>query len=707
MADGEGLEQGLVQDLLDQTLTEAVETLGASSGAIVLLEHGGEVLSLEVTAGIPPEFFSPLRHMRLATATPDPVLEAVRERHLVWVSSSEDLARRYPHVALLLPYPRAHAIVPIATGHTAWGALAVLMSPERSPELSACERRTLTTASGRIATVLQQAADAGAPLRPAYEPRYIPLTSSASANPPAAYLSRLPDGACCLDPHGRITFIDATAADLLGESIPHLLGTRLREALPWLDNPAYEHRLQDSVISQRPTSFTAVRPPDRHLLFQLYPDRTGLSVRINATDGSRPAKAPTDGGAGLDRLNTMRHLVRLAGALAQAATVRDIVELVADHLLVPFRAQGFLLLIPEAGRVHVIGHRGFAPEVVDSLDHTPLTANTPSVLGLTAGVPSFFASREEFRAAYPVSPAIDGGLAAWAFLPLIASKHPLGTCVLGYQQPHRFTSDERTILTTLGALIAQALDRARRYDAEHQLAHGLQARLLPYTLPEIPGLDVAARYLPASHGVDIGGDFYDLIRLTTTEAAAVIGDVQGHNVSAAGLMGQVRTAVHAYAVAGATPGEILARTNRLLTDLDPDLLTSCLYAHLDLAHHNTQLATAGHHPPFLRHPDLHTEILDIPPGPLLGVDPSASYPTTEVALPPTTVLALYTDGLIETPGTDHDTNITKLATVLSHAGHTLDNIADALLDQAHPSGNQGDDTALLLLRVRPTPRAPS
>ncbi|ARF81812.1 SpoIIE family protein phosphatase [Kitasatospora aureofaciens] len=698
MADGEDLEQGGVQDLLDQTLTGAVGSLGASSGAIVLLERGGEVLSLEVTAGIPPEFFSPLRHMRLATATPDPVLEAVRERHLVWISSSEDLARRYPHVALFLPYPRAHAIVPIASGHTAWGALAVLMPPERSPELSACERRTLTAASDRIAQVLHDAADAGHPLRPAPEPRFITLTNPASANPPAAFLSRLPDGACSLDPNGRITFVDPTAADLLGASIPHLLGTRLREALPWLDDPAYEHRLQDAAISQLPTSFTAVRPPDRRLLFQLYPDRTGLSVRISATDNAPPATAPTDGGAGPDRLDAMRHLVRLAGTLAEAATVRDIVDLVADHLMVPFRAQGFLLLVPEAGRVHVVGHCGFAPELLDSLNHTPLTANTPSVLGLTAGIPSFFPTRDEFHAAYPASPAIDGGMAAWAFLPLIVSGHPIGTCVLGYQQPHPFTSDERTLLTSLGALIAQALGRARQYDAEHQLAHGLQARLLPHTLPKIPGLDVAARYLPASHGVDIGGDFYDLIRLTTTEAAAVIGDVQGHNVSAAGLMGQVRTAVHAYAIAGATPGEVLARTNRLLTDLDPDLLTSCLYAHLDLAHHSTRLATAGHHPPLLRRPDLHTEILDVPPGPLLGVDPAASYPTTEVALPPATVLALYTDGLIETPGTDHDTNITELVTALSHAGHTLDGIADALLDRAHPSGNQGDDTALLLLR---------
>ncbi|MFF3689772.1 PP2C family protein-serine/threonine phosphatase [Streptomyces sp. NPDC002187] len=124
--------------------------------------------------------------------------------------------------------------------------------------------------------------------------------------------------------------------------------------------------------------------------------------------------------------------------------------------------------------------------------------------------------------------------------------------------------------------------------------------------------------------MDIGGDFYDLIRLSENEVAAVIGDVQGHNVTAAGFMGQVRTAIHAYAVAGAPPGEVLRRTNLLIADLDPDLLTSCLYAHIDLTGHSAQLATAGHRQPLLRNPDLHTRVLDVPPGPLLGADPRAS-----------------------------------------------------------------------------------
>ncbi|MPY46452.1 serine/threonine-protein phosphatase, partial [Streptomyces phyllanthi] len=108
--------------------------------------------------------------------------------------------------------------------------------------------------------------------------------------------------------------------------------------------------------------------------------------------------------------------------------------------------------------------------------------------------------------------------------------------------------------------------------------------------------------------------------------------------------------------------------------------------------------------PLMRHPDLRTEILPVPPGPLLGADTTAAYPTTDVTLTPGTVLAFYTDGLIEAPGTHHDHNLTALVEALSHAGHQLQDIADTLIDQAQPPGNRTDDTALLLLHIEPRPR---
>ncbi|MYS76596.1 SpoIIE family protein phosphatase, partial [Streptomyces sp. SID5926] len=337
------------------------------------------------------------------------------------------------------------------------------------------------------------------------------------------------------------------------------------------------------------------------------------------------------------------------------------------------------------------------PELLRRFDGAPLTTAIPGADVMATGVPGFWTTFEELHHAYPAMTHEDG-MAAWALLPLIASGRPIGSLLLSYRRPHVFPPGERAALTSLAGLVGQALDRARLYDAKHHLAHRLQSALLPHTLPDVPGLNVAARYLPAARGLGIGGDFYDVIRLDEHTASVTIGDVQGHNVDAAALMGQVRTAVHANATVGAPPGDVLARTNRLLTDLDPGLFTSCAYVHLDLATHRACVALAGHPPPLVRHADGRVETLRVPPGLLLGIEPDTVYPSLEFPLPPDSVLVLYTDGLVEAPGVDLDDAIAALAGLVEH-GHPgdLDAMADILIRHAP---TPGDDIALVLVGPR-------
>jgi serine phosphatase RsbU (regulator of sigma subunit) len=313
-------------------------------------------------------------------------------------------------------------------------------------------------------------------------------------------------------------------------------------------------------------------------------------------------------------------------------------------------------------------------------------------------------SERQMRERFPDRPPVRDGMAAWAYLPLIASGRAVGTCVLGYPEPHRFGADERALLTSLGGLIAQALERARLYDAKHRLAHGLQSALLPRTLPELPGLEAAARYLAGTEGMDIGGDFYDLLRVGD-RPAAVIGDVQGHNVTAAGLMGQVRTAVRAYSAVGQSPGQVMECTNRLLVDLDVDLLASCLYLHLDPDGQRAMAAGAGHPHPLLRDPGGRVRTLDLAQGPLLGIDAEAVYRTVEFPFPSGSLLMLYTDGLVECPGTDVDAELAALADHLSAVGELpLDRVADGVLALTAERRQRTDDIALLLLRSLAPPR---
>jgi serine phosphatase RsbU (regulator of sigma subunit)/PAS domain-containing protein len=694
-----GMERGdFGRQLLDQVFGDLLREVGAHVGGVYLLDGDEQVLALEVMSGVPPEVAELWARLRMGV--PLPVTDAVRQRAMIWIGSESEMAGRYPRAALVLPYPLALAAAPIHSPRAVWGAVLLLWPSSRPDALSSYERERVGAACDRLARLLELADGAGQRMLPGPRPRSLPqppaLPEGHAPDAGAALLvDRLPGGTCALDREGRVTYVNSSAVDLLGLSADGLLGARLWEVLPWLRDPVSEDRYRAALISQEATSFSALRPPDQQLAFELHPDATGISVRITHTAAVvQPAPA-----AGLSRTGTLYHLMHLAGALTEAVSVRDVVDLVADHIMPAYDAQALALLVAEEGRLRIAGSHGYSLAVRERFDNTPLTASTPATQALTSGTPSFFTSRRQMEDAFPEAAGLATN-AAWAFLPLIASGRPVGCWLTAYTEPHHFTAEERASLTSLSGLVAQALDRARTYDRQNQIAWGLQSALLPHTLPTISGLEVAARYLPATHGMDIGGDFYDLIRLTDRTAAAVIGDVQGHNVTAAALMGQVRTAVHAHATGGATPDQTLSRTNRLLADLAPELFTSCLYVHLDLTQHRACLANAGHPPPLLRHPDGHTDILRPEPGLLLGIASHTSYPTLDISLPPEALLVLYTDGLIEAPGTDLDHTLTDLARHLTRTpARSLDHIADGILQHARQhTGEHTDDIALLLIR---------
>ncbi|CAL9655297.1 hypothetical protein SUDANB15_06742 [Streptomyces sp. enrichment culture] len=683
---------------MDTAMAAVVRETGAFGGLLYVLPPGDNALWLVVVAGAPYEIAAPWR--RVALTDPMPVADAVRERRLVWIAGQEEMARHYPRPALVLPYDFALSAAPVTSSAAVRGGLVLLWPGGRPPQLSTGERDAIETGCRRLGTLLQQAADRGDPLPPPGRPRTLSPSAGRLVPPDeaaavAAFVDRLPGGSCALGANGRVTFVTPAAADLLGADPADLVGALPWEALPWMDVPQVEDRYRAAMVSRRPQAFTVLRPPDVWLSFELYPDPSGISVRITGADPSEGPPAPSSvPAAGPSRAIMLYHLMHLAATLTEAVGVQDVVDQAADQLLPALGAQGMVLMTAEDGRLKIHGHRGYSAGLMNRFDGVPLNLDIPAVRVLTTGVPGFFTSFADLHHDYP-SAVHEDGMASWAVLPLIASGHPIGSLLVSYRRPRAFPPGERAVLTSLAGLVGQALDRARLYDRKHDLAHRLQSALLPRSLPHVPGLQVAARYLPAARGLGIGGDFYDLIRLDEHTAAAAIGDVQGHNVDAAALMGQVRTAVHAHAAVGAPPDHVLAGTNRLLTDLDPGLFTSCLYIHLDLARRRACLATAGHPPPLLRHADGRTELLRVPPGLLLGIAPDTPYPTLEFPLPPGCVLVLYTDGLVEAPGVDFDDATATLAGLVEHAEPTdLDAMADTLIRHAP---NPGDDIALLLL----------
>ncbi|MET7981803.1 SpoIIE family protein phosphatase [Streptomyces sp. NPDC005281] len=685
---------------LEEALTVAVRRTGASGGGIYVVDETRQLLGLKVACGLPGDIAVSWRQVPVTASVP--VCDAFREDRVVWVGSQEEMALSYPQTAAALPYRFTLAAAPLAGRSRCWGALFLIWPAGHSGRASPREKGNFAALGRRVARVLDEA---GRTFVPPDEPHMISLDGaseafSLSAHAPADLMERLPEGFVALDLEGRITFLTSRAASLLGRRVSHLLGTRPWQSLPWMDQVLVEDHYRTAVMSREPVGFTVLRPPDTWLDIDLHPDSSGISVRIKPR-GSRPGEAPgavvpAAAASPAASVGRLYQLVHLAAALTDVVGVQDVVDLIAVQILPAFGADGMVLSAADAGRLKIVGHHGYDPQTIERLDGLPVnTRLTPAGEALISGNPLFFADPDELARGYPAAPRISDKQ-AWAFLPLISDARPVGCCILTYARPHAFTADDRAVLTSLGGLVAQALDRARLYDAKHALAHTLQRALLPRGLPTVRGLEVAARYLPAGHGMDVGGDFYDLIRLDHATAAAVIGDVQGHNIAAAALMGQVRTAVHA--TAGARPDEVLARTNRVLADLEPDLLVSCLYAHIDLARRQVSLASAGHVPPLLHRPGQRPEVLEIEPGPLLGIGVELPYPITTVEMTPGTTLALYTDGLVEVPGTDLDRMTSGLAQLLAD-GSRPERLVDKLIHHSWPQGIPTDDIAVLLLKA--------
>ncbi|PNG19314.1 SpoIIE family protein phosphatase [Streptomyces cahuitamycinicus] len=390
---------------------------------------------------------------------------------------------------------------------------------------------------------------------------------------------------------------------------------------------------------------------------------------------------------------------RLATALATAVTVRDVGKAVVAALRRPLRADRIALAELESERLVVTVLDPPEPEAWPELWRSEWRTEWPDAP--VRAMPTLAAALREGRARiWPAGSPLERALAevgpgGLAVLPLPAGNRMAGACLIGWDTPHDFGTDERALLTACAGLAGQALVRARAFDAEHELVGMLQRQLLPRSLPRLPGAVAVARYLPSTAGLELGGDWYDVIPLPDNHVALVIGDVQGHSAGAATLMGQMRTALRAYAVEGHPPDVVVAHSNRLLVDMESDLFATCCYVDVDLEEGSAWCVRAGHLPPVLRYPDGRTEIAEAEGGPPLGVVARADFPMSPLRLPPGTVIALVTDGLVETPGSDIDDGMDHLAEQLAGAAPTdLGLVADALLGNAPRS----DDVALLLLR---------
>lgn len=420
-------------------------------------------------------------------------------------------------------------------------------------------------------------------------------------------------------------------------------------------------------------------------------------------------------------------------ALAEAHSTAEVLRVAAGLSMPGFSPDGLAVFGIEGDRISVIGHHGHRQGDLAPFVDMPLDTDYPAAEVVRTGRAVYLPTPEDYRRRYPATWPLAAAFhrASWAFLPLVSAGRTVGAWMAAFGTPVAFTPDERSVLTTVARMLAQALARAGDQESRRELTDGLQRSMMPTVHPDIPGMTVAARYVPTGGGLEVGGDWYDMITLPSGRFALVIGDVQGHDVRAAGLMGQLRIALRAYASEGHHPDAVLSRASRFLSGIndtefggeDPRFAT-CLYIEVDPATGLLDIARAGHPDPTIRMADGTVLVRPTAGGLPLGIVPDTDYPTTRLVLEPGETILVCTDGLIETGGHDLESGWARLRRVIETYGAAdgeaadvvapaledaagLEKLADALVQAVHgpPSyhttgpfmDRREDDIAMLLL----------
>ncbi|WP_020121496.1 SpoIIE family protein phosphatase [Streptomyces canus] len=291
------------------------------------------------------------------------------------------------------------------------------------------------------------------------------------------------------------------------------------------------------------------------------------------------------------------------------------------------------------------------------------------------------------------------GVHSYLAVPLIARGITLGFLGLTRaRDPRPFDEDDLAIAAELASRAAVCIDNARAHQHMRNAAETLQRSLLPTAPPDLPGLQVASRYLPAQAAYEIGGDWYDVLPLSDDRTALAVGDVMGSGIEAAAAMGRLRTATTAFAGLSLDPAQVLEQLDSITSGLEQYIAT-CVYAVYDPHRRECRIANAGHLPPALLRRGGHPQLLDVPTGAPLGVG-GVPFETTTFTFAPGDQLVLYTDGLVETRRHSIDERLDTLLRLLDAPASPLEETCDRLLADLRHSDDH-DDVALLIACAQP------
>lgn len=510
----------------------------------------------------------------------------------------------------------------------------------------------------------------------------------------------LPDGFTVLDQNWRVVYANETAARMAGVKRSELIGRPAEQFLTAFDPQDWQPHFEEAMRTGGPVTFEIFFPTPARW-YEVWVSSGAGHLAVDVRDiHDRKLRADRD----LALAQRKEKSDAFAAALGGTLGVDDVIEVFEQQLPELSGADGVAMHVVADGRLRLIAGVGYTQAGLNQLRVLDLEDPSPMSDAVRERRMQVYASGDDITARYPylVETVVDTTTGALLVIPLEYQDACLGLVCIRYDEPREFSDVYVAFLNRTCDRLVQALYRAHRYDDELSLASRLRDELFEARLSEAPGLELAGEYRSAGLGLSVGGDWFDAIQLSRGRVGLVVGDVEGHDAHAVGGMSTVRTAVRAFAYEGYGPAAIMGRVNRLVTALDPDLLATCCYAELDLAAGTGRIARAGHPAPVLAAPDGTIALLAVPAGLPLGVDPAETYRAVLTPIPPGTLLALYSDGLVESRSMSIDVGTERLLAALRrHSGTPIAEVARRVVEGHFDRTVLGDDVTLLLARAAP------
>jgi serine phosphatase RsbU (regulator of sigma subunit)/anti-sigma regulatory factor (Ser/Thr protein kinase) len=397
-------------------------------------------------------------------------------------------------------------------------------------------------------------------------------------------------------------------------------------------------------------------------------------------------------------------------ALSNALTRADVASVVVDEIGEAMGADATALasVAEERQLAQPLASRGYAGDVLERWLDISVDAQTPAARALRRRASAFYETIDEIRDEFPdvAADVIASGHSSFLFVPLVVGRRASGVVVMSWAEPHELSTEDRRFVESLAGQAAQALDRATHFESEQTIAETLQRSVLPVSLPRMEGVQLAARYVPGTAELDVGGDWFDAIPLPDGRLGLVVGDVVGKGVQAAATMAQLRNGLRAFSLDRMKPSSTLARLNRLAEEVVETAFATIAYVVVDPKAGVCRFSSAGHPPPLIAYPDGRVELLEGGRGLPLGAGSDTRYRQAVAELPVGSVLVLYTDGLVERRGRAIDEGFERLREATKRGPREPEQLVEHILEEMVGGEERGDDIALLavrLLAVAPQP----